>query len=134
MIEQAVDHYDGFNTLLDFAGMTPDVQRHYPGQSYRAMLQGERPEWDETIYGEYGDLRMIRTPQWKLVLRYPDGPHDLFDLVNDPDEVRNLIDEPDMEPVIAELTSSAGRLLRTTRGSREVGAACEGAAPSQRRR
>ena len=105
VIEQSVDHYDGFNTLLDFAGVKPDAQRDYPGQSYRALLQGERPDWDETIYGEYGDLRMIRTPQWKLVLRYPEGPNELFDLVTDPAEVRNLIGEPDMEPVIAELTT-----------------------------
>ena len=104
VIEQAVDHYDGFPTILDFAGIAPDEERSYPGRSYRAMLQGKRPEWDETIYGEYGDLRMIRTPQWKLVLRYPDGPHDLFGLVDDPGEVRNQIDDPDMKPVIAELT------------------------------
>jgi arylsulfatase A-like enzyme len=46
---------------------------------------------------------MIRTSQWKLVYRYPNGPHDLFDLVNDPDETQNLIDDPDKQPTVAEL-------------------------------
>ncbi len=105
VIEQAVDHYDGFSTLLDIVDIVPDEERNYPGHSYRAMLQGERVEWDETIYGEYGDLRMIRTPQWKLVLRYPDGPNDLFDLVNDPHEVENLINDSATAPVVAELTA-----------------------------
>ena len=105
VIEQAVDHYDGFNTLLDWVAVTPDPIRRYPGHSYRAMLQGDPQDWDETIYGEYGDLRMIRTPQWKLVLRYPEGPHELFNLIDDPSEVCNLIDALETEPVIAELTA-----------------------------
>ena len=36
---------------------------------------------------------MIRTESWKYVHRYPDGPHELYDLANDPSEARNLIDE-----------------------------------------
>ena len=27
---------------------------------------------------------MIRTQEWKYVHRYPYGPHELYDLVNDP--------------------------------------------------
>jgi hypothetical protein len=33
---------------------------------------------------------MIRSPHYKLVKRYPDGPDDLFDLRSDPDETQNL--------------------------------------------
>ena len=32
---------------------------------------------------------MIRTPQHKFVKRYPDGPHDLFELESDPGEQLN---------------------------------------------
>ncbi len=37
---------------------------------------------------------MIRTERWKYVHRHPDGPHELWDLANDPDERCNLIGDP----------------------------------------
>ena len=57
------------------------------------MLRGESmPERDHVVvFDEYGPVRMIRTRAWKYVHRYPYGPHELYDLVNDPGETRNLI-------------------------------------------
>jgi hypothetical protein len=46
---------------------------------------------------------MIRSPRWKYVHRYPYGPHELYDLVDDPDERRNLVDETASWTVIKEL-------------------------------
>jgi arylsulfatase A-like enzyme len=103
VVERCVDHYDGFKTILDLAGITPEMGRSYPGTAYTAQLRGEDMVWDDTRYGEYGDLRMIRTRQWKLVYRYPNGPHDLFDLANDPGETRNLIDDPGQRQIVANL-------------------------------
>ena len=57
---------------------------------------GQDEDWDDTRYGEYGDLRMVRTPRYKLVRRYPEGPDDLFDLESDPGEHSNLIDRPEL--------------------------------------
>ena len=37
---------------------------------------------------------MIRAHDWKYVHRDPDGPHELYHLAADPDERRNLIEEP----------------------------------------
>ena len=45
------------------------------------------------IFDEYGGTRMIRTESWKYVHRYPDGPDELYDLENDPDERANLVDD-----------------------------------------
>jgi choline-sulfatase len=98
-----VTHYDTFQTLLEFVGIQPSSTLEYPGQSYLPMLSGQTQEWNETIYGEYGDLRMIRTNEYKLVIRYPDGPHDLFDLINDPDETTNLINQEDHKNTISDL-------------------------------
>ncbi|MDI9546764.1 MAG: sulfatase-like hydrolase/transferase [Chloroflexota bacterium] len=92
---QCVNHYDTFQTLSDLTGLAPDPATPRPGASYAPLLEGRLHEdWDDTLIGEYGDLRMVRTPQWKLVWRYPDGPHDLFNLVDDPGETRNLAEDP----------------------------------------
>ena len=90
VISHTVDHYDTFRTVCDIAGVTLDDESAYPGTSYLPLLQGKSMTWDDTCYGEYGDLRMIRNTRWKLVYRYPDGPHDLFDLQADPDETQNV--------------------------------------------
>jgi arylsulfatase A-like enzyme len=36
---------------------------------------------------------MIRTTEWKYIHRYPYGPHELYDLINDPDELRNVVED-----------------------------------------
>lgn len=87
-IEHCVDHYDTFQAICDWAGIEL-ADRNYPGRSYLPLLAGKDNDWDDTRYGEYGDLRMIRTPRWKFVKRYPHGPYDLFELQHDPDETLN---------------------------------------------
>ena len=83
-----VDHCDTFHTICQLAGVELPAD-NYAGRSYRDMLYGRVTDWDNTRYGEYGDLRMIRDARWKLVWRYPNGPHDLFDLRQDPGETSN---------------------------------------------
>lgn len=103
-VTHCVDHYDTFQTLCEVAGVhldTPGLaDRHYPGRSYWPLTQGEAvPDWRDTRFGEYGDLRMIRMPRYKLVRRYPHGPDDLFDLQADPSETVNLADCPENAPL-----------------------------------
>ena len=59
--------------------------------------------FDVVIFDEYGPTRMIRTEDWKYVYRHGFGPHELYDLVNDPDERTNLVDDPQHADRIAEL-------------------------------
>ncbi len=88
--------YDFAPTLLDYLGLPLPEGRNLPGSSFAAALHGKPVSGREmvAIYDEYGPARMIRTEEWKYVHRYPDGPHDLFDLVNDPDERANLASDP----------------------------------------
>ena len=55
------------------------------------------------IFDEYGPVRMIRTREWKYVYRHSAGPHELYDLVEDPDERANLADDVAQRPRISEL-------------------------------
>ncbi len=101
-----VDHYDTFRTILDRAGIAQPAAESHAGRSYLPLLAGESIAWDNTHYGEYGDLRMIRNERWKLVWRYPNGPHDLFDLQTDPGEIHNLYGQAGTEGVTAQLKES----------------------------
>lgn len=55
------------------------------------------------VYDEYGPVRMVRTREWKYVHRYAYGPHELYDLRNDPQEHTNRADDPDQGAVRREL-------------------------------
>jgi arylsulfatase A-like enzyme len=90
-----VSAYDFLPTLLDYLALPLPEGRNLPGRSFVPALEGSGEAGDEfvVVYDEYGPVRMIRTKEWKYVHRYPDGPHDLYDLRNDPDERRNLADD-----------------------------------------
>ena len=97
VIDRHVDHCDTFHAICELAGVELPEDEVFAGESYAPMLRGENMTWDDRRYGEYGDLRMIRDEGWKLVWRYPDGPHDLFDLRNDPGESVNVAeDQPEV--------------------------------------
>ena len=100
-----VSAYDFMPTLLDYLGLPLPAGVDLPGQSVLPLLQGQSDTGREevVIYDEYGSTRMVRTEEWKYVHRYPDGPHELYDLVNDPDERANLADDPQQGVRIGEL-------------------------------
>ena len=91
--EAMVSAYDFMPTLLEYLGLPIPTGRDIAGQSFLPTLLGEKDEAREhvVIYDEYGGTRMLRTKEWKYVHRYPDGPDELWDLVNDPDERHNLV-------------------------------------------
>lgn len=93
--EGLYSHYDVFPTLLDYLGISNPVVHELPGRSFASLLRGEGDAGNDkvVIFDEYGPVRMIRNREWKYVHRYPYGPHEFYDLVNDPDEVYNLINE-----------------------------------------
>ena len=100
--EAMVSAYDFFPTLLDYVGLPLPEGRNrrgrrpnLPGKSFLPILQGKSETLNDkvVIFDEYGPVRMIRTEEWKYVHRYPDGPHDLFHLTEDPDERTNLAED-----------------------------------------
>ena len=100
-----VSAYDFLPTLLDYLGLPIPAEQNLPGRSVAPMWRGESMAGNEivVVYDEYGPVRMIRTTDWKYVHRYPDGPHDLYHLANDPDERQNLAADPAQSARIAEL-------------------------------
>jgi len=109
--DELLSQYDIMPTLLELAGLENPEADGLPGSSFAGLLTvGEAgPREDVVIFDEYGPARMIRTRQWKYVRRYPYGPNELYDLVNDPDEDENLVDDPAQAKRIAELRSRMER-------------------------
>jgi choline-sulfatase len=103
--------YDVFPTLLDYAGLANPRASDGPGRSFAPLLRGDAAPaaGDVVVFDEYGPTRMIRTRAWKYVHRYPQGPHELYDLAHDPGERRNCIDDVAAANTLAELRARLDR-------------------------
>jgi arylsulfatase A-like enzyme len=93
--EDLLSGYDFMPTLLEYVGITAPPRSDLPGRSFLNLLDGKPLEQEQAIvvYDEFGPTRMIRTHEWKYVHRYPYGPHELYDLINDPGEAVNLLED-----------------------------------------
>ncbi|MFX4273821.1 sulfatase family protein [Propionibacteriaceae bacterium Y1685] len=94
-------------TVLELCGLDPAPFEEGPGRSFAPVLSGGQPAstGPVVVHDEYGGTRMMRTEQWKLVVRHQ-GPGELYDLNADPDERHNLIDEPQHADRVHELHSA----------------------------
>lgn len=88
-------HYDILPTLCQLTDLSCETKQEIPGKSFIDWLYDpKKPENRPiVIFDEYGPVRMIRNKKWKLVLRYPYGPNEFYNLAHDPDEEINLYDD-----------------------------------------
>jgi arylsulfatase A-like enzyme len=105
-IEAQIEWFDLGATILEIAGAEPpaplqarSLVKALAGEPFagRRHVFSEMGRWD--LVGLTTDyMTMVRTLEWKMV-HFIDQPHgQLFDLVNDPDELENLWDDPDRRP------------------------------------
>ena len=95
---QLVRNMDLCPTILSMAGQSPIPSIHARDMS--GILTGRDPAWYDSVYSEYhGDVwgmytqRMVRTKDWKYVYN-PYDADELYDMVHDPYEMRNLAADP----------------------------------------
>jgi len=103
--DELISGYDFMPTLLDYLGLENPEADKLPGRSFLSTLLGEKVQGREhiVIYDEYGPVRMIRTKEFKYIHRYPYGPHELYNLVNDPDERVNLVNDAGKKEMVTSL-------------------------------
>jgi arylsulfatase A-like enzyme len=102
-------HKDLVPTLLDLAGVDPGIA--FDGKSLMPMARGEVASYDSEFYlTECTWMRKHgwRTPEWKLMIALEPDFHfkptvELYNLVQDPDENRNLAEQ---EPEVVALLRS----------------------------
>jgi N-acetylglucosamine-6-sulfatase len=129
-IEDLVASVDIAPTVLEIAGAT--VGDHVQGQSFVPLLQGNASEPRESVLIEFYtyenpfpwlldmDYRAIRTREYKYIhwMQHPDE-NELYDLVSDPYETRNLIGEPQLAGVIADLRAQMETAVLAAMGFEE---------------
>ncbi len=108
-LSQLVQNIDLAPTMLDLAGV--EVPEDMQGVSLVPLMMSDPPsDWRKALYYhyyEYPNEHMvkrhygIRTGRYKLIHFYYDiDTWEFFDLEKDPQEMRNLIGDPDYEAVI----------------------------------
>ena len=97
-IPHSVSTLDLLPTLVDLVGQSLDPRLPIDGQSLLPFLEGSGTP--QTVYGEYlgegtiAPLMMIRRGPWKFVT-CPEDPPQLFNIDEDPRELRNLATSTD---------------------------------------
>ncbi len=103
-VESFVRLHDLAPTFLEW-GDAP-IPEGLHARSLAPLLAGETPDdWPDSVYAQYhGDefglysQRMVRTARYKFVYNGPDR-NELYDLEDDPAELRNLSQHPDYRAV-----------------------------------
>jgi arylsulfatase A-like enzyme len=90
---------DFYPTLLELAGLPLRPQQHVDGMSLVPLLKGDSLVrgplfWHYPHYGNQGGAPggVVRDGDWKLIEWY-EGGTELFNLLDDPGEKRNLVEE-----------------------------------------
>ena len=102
-----VSNYDLLGTVLAHVGLTGEMPSDpkSPGRNYAPVLRGKSLQWDNIVFYEFENVRAIRTGEWKYIERFGQGPHELYDLKNDPNEKFNLYGQPKQADVQNRLRS-----------------------------
>ncbi|HEY5629603.1 MAG TPA: sulfatase-like hydrolase/transferase [Candidatus Limnocylindrales bacterium] len=105
-VPDPVSHVDAYPTILESAGLRfASVRDTHPGFDLAGIANGARPA--RTVLSEYHGMGsttgafMIRHGRYKYV-HYVKYPPQLFDLEADPEEIRDLAQDPASAGVLAE--------------------------------
>ncbi len=101
-IEKLVQNLDFAPTFLDYAGINiPDDMQ---GMSFRNLVSGKSDKWRDAVYYtyyEYPAVHMVKrhygvaTERYKLMHFYYDiDEWEMYDLQTDPNEMKNIYDDP----------------------------------------
>ena len=120
VVADIVELVDIVNTLCALAGV--DVMETSDGRDISPMLAGEPGAADHLGVTEFAWSKSVRKGQYRLVhypramfpQEYPDGFGELYDLVADPWEMRNLYFERDYQDIVRELQADLLEWLITT--------------------
>lgn len=123
VIDALVQNLDFAPTFLDYTGVA--IPEDMQGESFRRLVSGEQGEWRDAVYYtyyEYPSVHMVKrhygvaTERYKLMHFYYDiDEWEMYDLQQDPKEMKNIYGDPAYEQVQKELHTRL-EALRTQYG------------------
>ena len=105
---------DGYQTILQAVGIE-EKEADLPGRSW-LDIANDQDDPERLVFSEYHAMRspsaayMIRLGRYKYHY-YVGYEHELFDIVDDPEEMRNLAGDSSLAPVCAEYASTIREIL-----------------------
>ncbi len=122
-VSDVVANLDIAPTVLDAAGLVPPAM---DGRSVLPLARGQRIPWREGLLYEYywernfpqtPAMHALRGAKYKYIRYYGIWDTDeLYDLEADPLEKRNLIREPGLQKVVAQMNADLFKTLQATGG------------------
>lgn len=111
-VKQLIKIQDIFPSLVDLA---TGEKVNTDGKSVKQLLFGEYEGWRTSFHGEHSlgedSSQYIMTDRWKFIWFPVRDEYQLFDMVRDPDEMENLIEQKKYAPVIKELKQKLTEIL-----------------------
>jgi arylsulfatase A-like enzyme len=89
-------------TVLELLGITPSER--IQGRSLLPVIAGRAPGRD-AVHAEFATTKMLRTSEWKLVHYVGQPLGVLYNLREDPHELKNLYDDPNHGQIRSEMQS-----------------------------
>jgi arylsulfatase A-like enzyme len=127
--DEMVQNLDYAQTFLEAA--TIEAPSDMQGESLIPLLKGNNSEWTrESVYYhyyEYPSVHMVKrhygivNKDFKLVHFYYDVDEwELYDRKNDPNEMKNVYDDPNYKEIVKELTIELYELRKKYKDSKEL--------------
>jgi uncharacterized sulfatase len=100
--QELVSNIDTFASVLGMLNVKQPADYKQEGRDFSPLLRGKKIDWRDAVFAQYdphngldATMRSVRTERWHLVRQYKKNgqPDELFDLQNDPEELRNLYRE-----------------------------------------
>jgi arylsulfatase A-like enzyme len=99
---EIIESIDLFPTLCELVGLP--IPDHIQGMSFMSLLENDLQPIRESALTENAYRKALATKEWRYVANTGDQPDELYDQLNDPWEVNNLIDEPQYTHVVQQLS------------------------------
>jgi uncharacterized sulfatase len=120
-VRALVSNLDTFASVLGMLDVPPPRDYGQEGKDFAPLLRGQNIAWRDAVFAQYdlhnggkASMRSMRTRRWHLVRQYlANQPDELFDLQNDPGELRNLYGDATCQAVRDDLERRLDAWMRS---------------------
>ncbi|MCL2646803.1 MAG: sulfatase-like hydrolase/transferase [Phycisphaerales bacterium] len=116
--QQIANHVDLAATICEYAGVEPPAGQQ--GRSLKAVVENAGAAWEDATFADYhGEqgrsypTRCIFTSRYKYIYHFC-GPDELYDVVEDPMEMKSLANDAAFAGVKAKLKGRLARWMKET--------------------